>query len=44
MLWSDRPDEPPQELRAAHAMLHRCAWVVALLLPMVLLVVVAWPG
>jgi hypothetical protein len=43
MLWSDRPDEPPQELRAAQAMLRRGAWVVAILLPTVLVVVVAWP-
>ncbi|MEV0275602.1 hypothetical protein AB0I22_04360 [Streptomyces sp. NPDC050610] len=29
MLWSDPPEEPPQELRDAQAMLHRAGIVLA---------------
>lgn len=28
MLWSDPPEEPPEELRAAQAMLRRASWVL----------------
>ncbi|MFD7668993.1 MULTISPECIES: morphogenic membrane protein MmpB [Streptomyces] len=29
MLWSDPPDEPPEELRQVQAMLHRVGIVLA---------------
>ncbi|WP_276314465.1 hypothetical protein [Streptomyces sp. Z26] len=29
MLWSDPRDEPPEELRAAQAMLRRLSWLLA---------------
>ncbi|MEK8171211.1 hypothetical protein NKH77_22180 [Streptomyces sp. M19] len=32
MLWSDRPDEPPEEMREAQAMLRRAGGVLAVLI------------
>ncbi|MDT3400164.1 hypothetical protein RKE29_26690 [Streptomyces sp. B1866] len=36
MLWSDPPDEPPEELYRAQAMLRRAGAVLALAVPVVL--------
>jgi hypothetical protein len=41
MLWSDRSEEPAEEIRRAQRMLRRAGLMIGLLLPAVLLVV-AW--
>ncbi len=41
MLWSERPDEPPEEFRRAQAMLRRAGLLIGLLVPAVMLVA-AW--
>lgn len=41
MLWSDRPDEPPEEFRRAQRTLRRAGLVMAVLFPAVMLVT-AW--
>lgn len=38
MLWSDPPDEPPEDLRAAEAMLRRAGLVLALAMVALMLV------
>lgn len=43
MLWSDhRSDEPSAETRQARVMVRRGGWVLALLLPSLMVLVVAW--
>lgn len=41
MLWSDPPDEPPEEMREAQAMLRRAMLMLAVAVP-VLTFVVSW--
>jgi hypothetical protein len=38
MLWSDPPDEPPEEMRQAQAMLRRAVIVMVICLPVLMLV------
>lgn len=38
MLWSDPENEPPEELRAAQAMMHRAGVVLALAMVIAMLV------
>ncbi|MFC5719014.1 morphogenic membrane protein MmpB [Streptomyces gamaensis] len=38
MLWSDPPDEPPEELRAAQAMVRRAGLLLAIAVIVYLLV------
>ncbi len=42
MLWSQEPEEPSPESRAAQAMLRRGGLLFAFLLPAVLVVILAW--
>ncbi|MEU6081388.1 hypothetical protein [Streptomyces sp. NPDC047108] len=39
MLWSDPPDEPPQELRDAVAKLRRVGWVLAVVALVTMMIV-----
>ncbi|MEV6319085.1 hypothetical protein [Streptomyces sp. NPDC051776] len=39
MLWSDPPDEPPQELRDAEAMLRRAGWMLAVVALVAMIIV-----
>ncbi|MFG2193194.1 morphogenic membrane protein MmpB [Streptomyces sp. NPDC048639] len=39
MLWSDPPDETPQELRDTEAMLRRAGWVLAVVALVVMIIV-----
>ncbi|MDX3238072.1 hypothetical protein PV392_20780 [Streptomyces sp. ME03-5709C] len=43
MLWSDPPDEPPEEMRQAQAMLRRATLVIAVAVPLIT-ALVAWRG
>ncbi len=44
MLWSDPPDEPPEELRRAQAMLRRAGAVLTVLVLAVMLLLAWHPG
>lgn len=41
MLWSDPPDEPPQELRSAQAQLRRLRWVLLVVTGLVALLLLS---
>jgi hypothetical protein len=38
MLWSEPPDEPPEDMRQAQAMLRRAAIVLVICLPVLMLI------
>jgi hypothetical protein len=39
MLWSDPPDEPPEEMRQAQRMMRRAIWLIAVAMPIIMLIV-----
>ncbi|MCW2874527.1 hypothetical protein [Actinacidiphila oryziradicis] len=40
MLWSDPPDEPPEDIRQVQAMLRRAIIVIAVVVPVVMAIAI----
>ncbi len=38
MLWSDPPEEPPEEMRQAQRMMRRAIWLIALAMPIIMFI------